>query len=128
MKINHVAVRAIDIELLKDFYCRWFNAKPGERYHNPRKSFTSYFLTFPDGGARLEIMNAPGIIDHADAEKLKGFCHIAISLGSREMVDELTGRMRSAGIPILGEPRTTGDGYYESVIADPEDNIVELTV
>lgn len=128
MNINHVAVWAIDIELLKDFYCRWFNAKPGERYHNPRKSLTSYFLTFPDGGARLEIMNAPGIIDRADAEKLKGFCHITISLGSREMVDELTGRMRSAGIPILGEPRTTGDGYYESVIADPEGNIVELTV
>lgn len=128
MNINHVAVRAIDIELLKDFYCRWFNAKPGERYHNPRKSFSSYFLTFPDGGARLEIMNVPEIICHEAGNKFKGFCHIALSLGSKERVDELTERMRSAGISILGEPRTTGDGYYESVIADPEGNVVELTV
>jgi len=25
------------------------------------------------------------------------------------------------GYSIHGEPRTTGDGYYESVIADPEE-------
>ncbi|MEC0304530.1 glyoxalase/bleomycin resistance/extradiol dioxygenase family protein, partial [Terribacillus saccharophilus] len=25
-------------------------------------------------------------------------------------------------------PRTTGDGYYESVIEDPEGNIVEITI
>lgn len=128
MNINHIALWASDVELLKEFYCRWFNAVAGDQYHNPRKNFTSYFLSFPDVGASLEIMNVPEIIDHEAAGKYKGFCHIAISLGNKVMVDGMTERMRDAGINILGEPRTTGDGCYESVIADPEGNIVELTV
>lgn len=128
MKITHIAILARDIELLKDFYCHWFGATAGPRYHNPRRGFTSYFLTFPDGGARLEIMNEPGITDAAASGKLRGFCHIAISAGSKEAVDELTERMRLEGIPVLGNPRTTGDGYYESVVADPEGNIVEISV
>jgi lactoylglutathione lyase len=28
---------------------------------------------------------------------------------------------------VVGEPRTTGDGYYESVVLDPDGNRVELT-
>lgn len=128
MTINHIALWSDDIELLKDFYCRWFNAEAGERYHNPQKCFSSYFLTFPDGGARLEIMSVPGIISRESSAKLRGFCHIAISLGSKDAVDTLTDRMRRSGVTVLGNPRTTGDGYYESVIADPEGNLVELTV
>lgn len=128
MKITHIAILARDIELLKDFYCRWFGATAGPRYHNPRRGFTSYFLTFPDGDARLEIMNESGITDASPSGKLRGFSHIAISAGSKEAVDELTERMRLEGIPVLGNPRTTGDGYYESVVADPEGNIVEISV
>lgn len=128
MNISHIAVWANDPEALKEFYCRWFDAKAGERYHNPRKNFTSYFLTFPDGGASLEIMNVPELTDRDIHAKTTGFCHIAVSLGSKRKVDEMTEQMRSAGITILGEPRTTGDGCYESVVADPEGNTVELTV
>lgn len=128
MNINHTALWANDIELLKDFYCKWFGAVAGELYHNPRKNFTSYFLTFPDGGASLEIMNVPDIVNHDSKGKYQGFCHIAISLGSKQMVDEMTELMRKSGISVLGEPRTTGDGCYESVITDPEGNTVELTV
>lgn len=29
---------------------------------------------------------------------------------------------------ILSEPGTTGDGYYESVIADPDGNRIEQTI
>ena len=32
------------------------------------------------------------------------------------------------GIKILSYPRVTGDGYYESVILDIENNRVEITV
>lgn len=128
MDINHIALWACDIELLKAFYNKWFGATAGERYYNPRKNFTSYFLTFPDGGASLEIMNNPDIIGRDAEGKFKGFCHIALSLGSKEAVDGMTERMRHAGVPVLGEPRHTGDGYYESVVADPEGNTIELTV
>ena len=37
-----------------------------------------------------------------------------------EAVDQLTGRLRQAGYPVLSGPRTTGDGYYESCIAGAE--------
>ncbi len=53
--------------------------------------------------------------------------HFAISVGSRERVDELTEKIRSGGFKIVGEPRTTGDGYYESVVRDPEGNLVEIS-
>lgn len=128
MNINHVALWAHDIELLKDFYCRWFNASAAPAYHNPIRGLTSYLLSFPDGGAMLEIMNEPEISDKGSCPKLRGFCHFAISLGSQWAVDGLTDRMRYEGVTILGNPRRTGDGFYESVIADPEGNVVELTV
>jgi lactoylglutathione lyase len=35
--------------------------------------------------------------------------------------------LRFDGYKIVGEPRTTGDGFYESVIADGEGNWVEIT-
>lgn len=55
-----------------------------------------------------------------------GWAHIALSLESKAAVHDLTERLRADGHPVLGEPRTTGDGYYESVIADPEGNCIEL--
>jgi len=38
----------------------------------------------------------------------------------------LTEALRSDGFRIVGEPRTTGDGYFESVILDIEGNRIEL--
>ena len=42
-------------------------------------------------------------------------------------MDRLTENLRNAGHTIVGEPRTTGDGYYESVVLDPEENRIEIT-
>lgn len=128
MKLDHIALWAEDTERLRDFYVHYFNAVAGDRYHNPVKRFTSYFLLFPDGDTRLEIMNVPDIIKRSSAEPLQGYCHICISVGSKEKVDELTEILRSDGITVIGNPRLTGDGYYESVIVDPEHNIVEITI
>ena len=41
---------------------------------------------------------------------------------------QLTEVVRQSGHKVIGEPRTTGDGYYESVIEDIEGNLIELTV
>lgn len=57
-----------------------------------------------------------------------GLTHIAISVGSKENVDNLTKRLRIDGFEVLGNPRTTGDGYYESVVLGPEMNRIEITV
>ena len=56
-----------------------------------------------------------------------GYAHIAINVGSREAVDDLTTAMAAEGVEVLSNPRLTGDGYYESVIRDPEGNRIELT-
>ena len=129
MKIEHLAIWAKDIEVLKAFYSRYFGGVAGEKYHNPKKNFTSYFISF-ENGCRLEIMNTPDrtLPPSEPAYVLTGLAHFAFSTGSRERVDGLTEQLRNDGYSIAGEPRTTGDGYYESVILDPEGNSIELTI
>ncbi len=121
MRIEHVALWAVDIERSREFYCKYFGAVSNEKYVNAAKGFESYFLSF-ENGARLEIMRKSGM---AVAPSMS---HIAFSAGSEEAVDALTEKLRNDGYVIAGEPRTTGDGYYESVILDPEGNIIEITV
>ncbi len=81
------------------------------------------------GGARLELMQMPAVAERlrGDQQRL-GWAHIAFALGSEQAVDELTDLLRSDGYAILDGPRRTGDGYYESVVCDPDGNRVELTV
>lgn len=127
MKIEHLAVWVSDLELMKAFYEKYFDAKANEIYHNPKKGFHSYFLSFEHETCRLELMARKDITQRLGSEVL-GWAHLAVALGSKEKVDQLTDRLKQDGYSVKGEPRTTGDGYYESVILDPEGNIVELTV
>lgn len=128
MQIEHLAIWVSDLEAMRTFYETWFNAQAGPKYYNPSKQFSSYFLSF-DHGPRLELMHRPDIRDVSKREaEHKGIAHFAVSLGSKEKVDDLTNSIRSAGWTVAGEPRTTGDGYYESVILDPEGNRIELTI
>ena len=57
-----------------------------------------------------------------------GYAHIALSVGTKEMVDSLTEQLRKDGYRIISNPRTTGDGYYESCLIDLEDNQIEITI
>lgn len=126
IKIEHVAYWVHDIENIKNFYIQWFGATAGALYKNPTKQFESYFLMF-GGGCRLEIMKKINIpIDPAKEERT-GLTHLAFSVGSKSEVDLLTEKLRTAGVTIFSEPRLTGDGYYESVILDPENNRIEIT-
>lgn len=98
-----------------------------EGYHNKTTDFRSYFLTFNEG-ARLEIMNKPQMMDDEKGLSRTGLIHIAFSLGSKELVDVLTEKMRNDGYDVISGPRTTGDGYYESCIIGIEGNQIEITV
>jgi len=128
MKIEHIAIWTGDIERLKRFYETYFGAKSGERYVNEIKRFQSYFLTF-SSGARLEIMQRPDISNRINkTAEYYGYAHIAISVGSEENVVELTKKLIIEGYKNPEGPRRTGDGYYESVILDPDGNRIEITV
>lgn len=125
MKIEHTAIYCKDLEKTKSFFSEYFGASAGELYRNEKTGFSSYFLTF-GSGCRLEIMNRPEVCG-GENRPLCGLHHIAFSVGNKEAVDSLTERLRQDGYPVIGEPRVTGDGYYESVISDHEGNIIEIT-
>lgn len=126
MKIEHIAVWVKDIEQMRQFYTHYFGAKSNGLYVNEKKGFSSYFLTF-SSGARLELMKKKTINGQSLPDHL-GWAHTAFSVGSKEAVDRLTEKLKADGYAIKGNPRTTGDGYYESVIEDPEGNTIEITI
>jgi lactoylglutathione lyase len=129
LHIEHIAIWVNDLEQMRAFYMHYFGAKSNEKYVNAKKQFESYFLSF-DTGARLELMRMQGIPASTNDiyKQFSGLIHFAVSVGSEEKVNSLTEQFRKDGYEILDGPRRTGDGYYESVVLDPEGNRVEITV
>ena len=115
MRIEHAAMYVNDLEAARDFFVTFLGGKSNEGYHNRNTGFRSYFISFDDG-ARLELMRKPEMADEKKAADRTGYAHIAFSVGSREKVDALTARLKAGGYAVLSGPRTTGDGYYESII------------
>jgi lactoylglutathione lyase len=126
MNITHVALWVTNLEAMKSFYCRYFNCTAGPLYHNERKGFTSCFLQWPEG-CKLDLMHI-NKLNPPVAYPAAGWAHIAIATGSKAKVNSLCTRLAEDGLTILNRPRTTGDGFYECVIADPEGNRVEITI
>jgi lactoylglutathione lyase len=129
MYITHIALWAKDIERMKHFYERYFAAQASAQYTNAQKQFQSYFLTFATG-ARLELMQRADVLQLTKSveQEIHGYAHLAMAVGSEAEVDALTNRLVADGYPRLDGPRWTGDGYYESVVLDPEGNRIEITV
>lgn len=126
MHIEHIAIWTCRLEAMREFYETWLGAESSPKYVNAAKGFESYFLSF-GLGARLELMTMPGLAEESGTPSC-GYAHAAFSLGSREAVESLTARLKAAGFAVVGEPRITGDGYFESVVLDPDGNRVEITV
>ncbi len=126
IRIDHTAMYVHDLENMKDFFVRFFSAQPNRMYHNPKTGLKTYFLTFADG-SRLEIMNRPDVSVQEKSAYPCGYAHIAFSAGSKEAVDDLTYTLKDNGYTVTSGPRTTGDGYYESCILGPENNLIEIT-
>ncbi|MEP2274755.1 MAG: SemiSWEET family transporter [Reichenbachiella sp.] len=128
-KIEHAAIWVKDLEGMSEFYAKYFQATKGSKYENPAKNFSSYFLKFDHRKTRIELMHNPEYLPKLEnGVKFNGMAHLAFSVGTKQRVDELTHQFKTDGYTILGEPRTTGDGYYESVVADPEGNTIEITI
>jgi len=127
MKISHIAIWTQNIETLKEFYKKYFDASAGNKYTNERKGFESYFLSF-DSGASIEIMSSSQLSINEVCGMHFGITHFAFSVGSESEVDRITNLLRNDGHKVFSEPRYTGDGYYESKAADPDGNEIEITI
>ena len=128
MKIDHVALFCRDLEAMRQFFLDYFEAVSNEQYHNPRTGLRTYILSFPNGGARLEVMQPPDTIEADPSMPHIGFIHVSFAVGSKEAVDAKTVELRDAGYQVISGPRTTGDGYYESCILGPEGIQIEITI
>jgi lactoylglutathione lyase len=129
MKIEHLAIWVDDLEMMRRFYTTYFDAASNEKYTMQKRDSLHTSLSFGENKTRLELMHREDIHDSSAKRGFtKGIAHFAISAGSKEDVDQLTERLRAEKYIIESEPRLTGDGYYESVVLDPEGNYVEITV
>ncbi|MCD7715717.1 MAG: VOC family protein [Lachnospiraceae bacterium] len=127
MKIEHIAMYVNDLEAAKQFFEKYLGATSNKGYHNKTTDFKSYFLSFDDG-ARLEIMHKPNMQDSDKPLNRTGYAHLAVSVGSKELVNKLTDQLKQDGYEVISAPRITGDGYYESCIVGIEGNQIEITV
>jgi lactoylglutathione lyase len=127
-RIHHLALWVSDIDTICGFYRDAFGAEVGPLYENAARGFRSRFVSF-GGGAQLEVMSSAtlSLANRKAGAQALGYAHVAVAVGSEAAVDELTRALRIRGIPVLDGPRRTGDGFYESVVLDPEGNRVEIT-
>ncbi|MFR9166541.1 MAG: VOC family protein [Dysgonomonas sp.] len=127
MKLDHIAIWTTNLEKVKEYYIKYFNAKANDLYVNNSNGFKSYFLSF-DSGARMEIMYKPDIPDNLNSciEQYKGIIHLAFDVETMEDVDKKAKELQADGYKILKGPRKTGDGYYEFETIDPENNRLEV--
>src|SRR4030095_2266072 len=129
MTLEHVAIWTADLENLKEYYIKYFNAGSNDKYKNEKTGFESYFLTF-ESGARLEVMSRPDIPPNGNDTINKqhlGIIHLAFGVATIEEVNAKANQLEDDGFKILTGPRRTGDGYYEFETIDPDYNRLEVT-
>jgi lactoylglutathione lyase len=128
MTLDHVAIWTNRLEILKDYYVKYFGGKSNKKYTNKETGFESYFLTF-DSGSRLEIMQKPGIPENLNdtvVKQYQGIIHLSFGVQTLEMVIQKSHEMAEDGYKILRGPRKTGDGYFEFETLDPDNNRIEV--
>ena len=129
IKLEHIAIWTRQLEVLKDYYIKYFGGSPNEKYENRNNNFESYFISF-DSGARLELMRMPNIPENNNdtiQDQHLGIIHLAFGVNSPAEVDAKAEQLKKDGFDILSGPRKTGDGYYEFETLDPDNNRLEVT-
>ena len=125
MKIAHMALWTQNLEQQARFWVSFFDGKINEKYcSKTNPGFESYFVKIGEEIA-IELMTKPGLIGQQPDNNRCGWVHLAISVGGNENVDAIAMQAQGQGILVSG-PRTTGDGYYEAVIKDPDGNLNEI--
>jgi len=127
MKLVHIAIWTNQLEVLKDFYERFFAGKAGELYEDITENIICCYVYFPEG-SKLELLQAPHIRERAykKTDRTKGFTHLAFDAGSKEKVDAITVEIEKAGYEIEKPARMITEWFYESAVLDPDGNIIEI--
>ncbi|HDT6507737.1 TPA: VOC family protein [Klebsiella aerogenes] len=125
MKVAHIALWTRHLEQQAHFWVEFFAGEINEKYRSKTNpGFESYFVKIGSDVA-IELMTKPGLHESTHDNNHTGWVHLAIAVGGMEQVNALAKRAEMAGI-LVSAPRTTGDGYYEAVIKDPDGNLVEI--
>jgi lactoylglutathione lyase len=117
MMIDHVAIWTTQLERLKDYYIKYFHCCANEKYLNNDKHFESYFVSF-DSGARLELMQMPGIPENLNDPVVKqylGIIHLSFGMESMDLVNDKFIELKKDGFRILRKP-VTGIGNLKRSI------------
>ena len=125
MKIAHIALWTRQLEQQARFWVAFFDGEINEKYcSQTNPGFESFFVRIGDDIA-IELMTKPGLTALTADNNHTGWVHLALTVGATENVDRLAKRAAEQDI-LVSAPRTTGDGYYEAVIKDPDGNLIEI--
>lgn len=121
MQLAYTCLWVRDLTRMTGFYQSNFQASVSERRCEVWGAVESACLLF-ENGASLKLLQA-----NAD-QTLPAQGSFAVGAGRAADVDRLTEQLAAKGCTILAEPRLSMDGYYESVVTDPEGNPVIITI
>jgi lactoylglutathione lyase len=128
LRVDHIGLWVRELEVMRDFYVGMLGGEPGPLYHNPATGFSSCFVSF-EGGMRLELMRQAAVPSEGSGlDEAVGRGHLALAVADEPAVVANTARLAHSGCVVQSPPRRTGDGYFESVVLDPEGNRIELVV
>lgn len=117
MTLDCIAIPAMDLKKMKDFYVKYFGAAVDER---------AYILSFGNSFKIKLIPEEQDIPAQDDDAKAHDSLHLTFRLGSRILVNELTCQLILEGHEVICEPGMSGMAQYGSSVFDPEGNVIEL--
>ncbi|HOH96335.1 MAG TPA: hypothetical protein PK638_04035 [Candidatus Enterocola sp.] len=66
-------------------------------------------------------------VSNVNAEDSVGFCHLAFDMENKDALIVKMIELKAKNVRVISDARVTGDGYFESVIADFDGNKIELS-
>ncbi len=117
MKLSHIGIEVSDLYTMQLFYTRVLGFKEEYKYISRNTpGLKTVFLK--KSNMSLELLHKAKNKSHGNS------FHLSLEV---QDVDKEAARLQAAGIVILKGPRTTGDGYRELEIKDPEGNTIEIS-